>query len=609
MASALFEMVFHGLPAQSEESGGKRRTSAYVSSLIEPARNIANPREDKMAGGEILLLCSTVISLLASCILWSPHKQVWMDEIFTWKEVSDPSLWHLYYAIQHGADGGQPLFYTTAWIWARTFGFGVLGLRLYSCVSICAALVVTWVTIRRFYGVWATAFGVLAFWGTSGTLLDQNVEARFYGLYMLCVAITVNLHSRLVARPVPTRLLLLLALLSQAALVLTHVLGLIYSGLILLALISVDGSKGRLRGKLYLAYAAGWLALLTWVPAIRSSMAAGKPHGWIAMPTITDLRTAYLFADSLPWLRFFKRYSSELGFQIVSRTAEFVIYVPLVVVFLFGLRRILRSGWRSISDPKNALLLLAYILLSAPVVLFVLSHLVTPVFVPRYFMPSGIGLAIVLTASADALGADRRVDSRLSRRPIWGAIVLFLMISPLLTVLALGPINLSWDYLNVQLVEQYVPPSVPVVAGWQEDFVKLMRLSHNPEARYYYLLDWPSALAGPRSFVLDYHLMQAYRNNGYYAGNIVDSHDFLCSRSDFFVLDAPNANTLDATRRASPDMQKPNWFDMNVRSTPQFKWRVVASFEAPEVARKLIAVHRNAPLSFCNRFGTSEKIR
>ena len=205
-----------------------------------------------MAAGEVLLLCCSVISLITSCILWSAHKQAWMDEIFTWKEVSDRSLWHLYYAIQHGADGGQPLFYTTAWLWAKAFGTGVLTLRLYSSVAMCGALVVTWRTIRRFYGMWATAFGVLAFWGTSGVLLEQNVEARFYGLYMLAVAITVDLYTRLVERPVPTRALLVVVFLSQAALVLTHVLGLIYSGLILLALMLFDAAKGRLRWKLYL---------------------------------------------------------------------------------------------------------------------------------------------------------------------------------------------------------------------------------------------------------------------------------------------------------------------------------------------------------------------
>jgi uncharacterized membrane protein len=69
-----------------------------------------------------------------------------MDEIFTWKEASDRSLWHLYWAIQHGADGGQPIFYTTAWLWVKTFGGSVLSLRLYSCAAMCGALLVTWMS-------------------------------------------------------------------------------------------------------------------------------------------------------------------------------------------------------------------------------------------------------------------------------------------------------------------------------------------------------------------------------------------------------------------------------------------------------------------------------
>ena len=155
--------------------------------------------------------------------------------------------------------------------------------------------------------------------------------------------------------------------------VLSHVLGVICSGLILLALILFDAAKGRLRVKLYLIYTAGWLALLVWAPAIRSSMAAGRPHGWIDMPTLTSLRTGYLYADSLQWLRLFNRHSLKLGFLIVSRGAELVIYVPLAVVFFLGLRRIFKSGWRIIADPKGALLLLAYSLLCLPPVLFVLS--------------------------------------------------------------------------------------------------------------------------------------------------------------------------------------------------------------------------------------------
>jgi hypothetical protein len=427
------------------------------------------------------------------------------------------------------------------------------------------------------------------------------VEARFYGLYLLCVAITVDLYTRLIDRPEPTRGLLMLTFSSQAALVLTHVLGLVYSGLILTALILFDIAKGRLRWKVYFAYASGWLVLVVWLPAMRASMAAGKPHGWIVMPSITDVRTAYLFADSLQWLKFFKLHSLELGFQMVNRTAELVIYGSLAIVALFSLRVLARSGWRVIANRKGALLLVAYLLLTAPVALFVLSHLITPVFVPRYFLPSGIGLAIVLTASAHEFSAYMQGRAPEAVRWIGMAIVFALMISPVLTVLALGPPNEYRGYLDVSRLEQLVPSDGIVVVGWQEDFVKLMRLTPVPEAHYYFLLDWPTALAGPRSFVLDYRLMAAYRKSGYYSKNIQDSHAFLCSHTDFWVLDAPNASPLQLGRHEDTlEMEKPNWFDLNIKTRPEFQWKAIASFDATEVTRNLIAVRRRGPLPYCN---------
>src|SRR5258708_21841622 len=140
VVASLSKVVFHGLSAEVEKPRRKEGTPAYVSSLSEVSANVGKPAGQKIATGEVLLLLCCVTSLITSCILWSPHKQVWMDEIFTWKEVSDRSIWHLYYAIQHGADGGQPLFYTTAWLWAKAFGTGVMTLRLYSIIAVCAAL-------------------------------------------------------------------------------------------------------------------------------------------------------------------------------------------------------------------------------------------------------------------------------------------------------------------------------------------------------------------------------------------------------------------------------------------------------------------------------------
>jgi hypothetical protein len=552
-----------------------------VSSSSKTLLRVDGPARQKMSASEVLLLCSSLLSLVVSCILWSPHKQAWMDELFTWKEVSDPSLWHLYYAIQHGADGGMPLFYTTAWLWAKAFGTGVLTLRLYSCITMCGALLVTWLTIRRFYSMWATAFGVLAFWGTSGLLLNQNVEARFYGLFILTVAIAVNVYARLVAQASPNLLLLVMSLLSQAALVLTHVLGIIYGGLILLTLILSDAARRRFRPQVYLSYAAGWLALLVWVPAIRASMAAGKPRVWIMMPTSKTLVASYLFEDFDQWFGLLQRHSPEATFQMIRHAAEWIILIPLTLILLLGLRRLVRSRQQAGSAARSAFLLVGYFLFSTPVVLFVVSHLISPVFVSRYLLPCGVGIAIILADFADSLGADRQVSSRL----LWGPIVLLLVICPVVTTLALPPLDLRRQYLDVQGLDNVVPPNTAVVAGWQEDFSKLMRFSHDPQNRYYFLLDWPSAVDGPRGFVLDYHLMKAYRDNGYYTKNIQASQSFFCSHPDFLVL----------------DVEGHSWFDMTIKRMPQFEWKVIDSFDAPEAKRSLIAVHRRESLDFCNQ--------
>jgi hypothetical protein len=549
-----------------------------LSSPNEDFSNAVTPPEHKMPAWEVLLLCCSLLSLVASCILWSPHKQAWMDEIFTWKEVTDPSLWHLYYAIQHGADGGMPVFYTTAWLWAKAFGTGVLTLRLYSCLTMCAALVVTWRTLRRFYGIRATAFGALTFWGTSGLLLNQNVEARFYGLFILTVAFSVDIYTRLVMQPAPNLRLLILSFLSQAALVLTHVLGVIYGGLILLALIVTDAARHRFRPRVYLAYAAGWLALLVWIPAIQTSRAAGKPVVWIMMPTVKTVVATYLFDIFEPWIGLLQRHSQEATFQMVRHATEWIILIPFALIVLFGLRRLVGPQRRIGSAPRGALLLVGYLLVAMPVVLFVLSHLIVPVFVPRYLLPCGVGVAIILADFADARGADSPASSPW----MWGSILLLLVISPVATVLALPPLEVSRQYLDVQRLDRVADADRPIVAGWQEDFSKLMRFSHDP-TRYYFLLDWPAAVEGPRGFVLDYHLMEAYRDNGYYAKNIQDSQAFLCSHPDFLVL----------------DVEGHSWFDMTIRKMPQFEWKVLDAFETPEAKRTLIAVHKKSSLPFC----------
>jgi hypothetical protein len=560
-------------------------TSATVS-----VENISD--QQKMSRAEVLLLCCSVASLIVSCVIWSARKQAWMDEIFTWNEVSDRSLWHLYYAIQHGADGGQPLFYTTAWVWAKAFGTSVLSLRLYSCAAMCGALLVTWRCIRRVYGLWATAFGALWMWGSSALLLDQNAEARFYGLFMLTVAVTVDVYLHLATRSTPTRSLLVYSFFAQAALVLTHILGLFYSGLTLLALVLFDALNGRFRIKVYLVHIAGWLALLVWIPAIRASMAAGKPYGWIPTPTFSKLFDSYFFWAYLPWLSLIQRHAPQFLFQLCRRGVQAAFLVPLAVVLFFMVRKLLRAERPLSPTQGDALLLVAFALLLLPMVLFVVSHLLAPVFVPRYLLPSGIGISIIFAAFAKRVSLHLPSSFRPAQRVVSVTVAVFLVCSPVSSAVLRGTAAEHPEFLDVQHLDKIVSPGTAVVVGWQHDFSKVMRYSQKPGSHYYFLLDWTASLAGPRTHVLDYHLMRAYHDVGYYPQKIQDSHTFLCSHGDFLVLDA---------HALAPLEQGTSWFDFAIKNSPAFRWETLESLDGPDVKRELLAVHRIAPLNHCDQ--------
>jgi hypothetical protein len=157
------------------------------------------------------------------------------------------------------------------------------------------------------------------------------------------------------------------------------------------------------------------------------------------------------------------------------------------------------------------------------------------------------------------------------------------------------PLSSSRQYLDVPRLDHTVPVGMAVVTDWADDFAKLMRYPHNPHSHYYFLLDWPAALAGPKPAVTSYHLLASNRAVGYYSQSVQDSNAFLCSHPDFLVLD---------THLIGQDADGPTWFDQRIRQAPEFAWKGLDSFDAPYfpvVKRELIAVHRRAPLAFCNQ--------
>jgi hypothetical protein len=484
-----------------------------------------------------------VLSLLASCVLWSLKRRFWGDEVFSWIELRDPSLRHLLSAVARLGGGGMPLFYLTAWPWAHRFGCSDVSLRLYSSAGVCGAFLVLLFTLRRrVSGVAAflgAAFGLFA----SLIVVEQNSEARGYGLYLLLAALAIAQLIRVAQIPKPGIRDLLLLALTQAGLVLGHVLGLLYAGLLLLALIATDAVQRRLRWRVYPWVIAGWLALLPLIPAIRASAAVGRPHGWIAAPTFGDLVSFLSF-----WL------FTGLYWQWPHLPNAVILAGWLCAVIVMGL--LILSAllyWPGSSDREKSLTLVAFALLAAPIVFYLVSIAITPIFLPRYMIPSALGVSLLA-----ALWVERRSLGKGSALLLATAMLAL----PVATALLAHP-----QQLDIARVDA-LAAGRPVICESQKDFLVMTRYSADaapPE----YPVHWSAALAAAPATSADLRLIENYRREGYFPGQLPYAADVL-SRQSFLIL------TSD-----------PSWLRSVLANNPHFRWTTVAVIDP---TRRLVLV-------------------
>jgi hypothetical protein len=328
--------------------------------------------------------------------------------------------------------------------------------------------------------------------------------------------------------------------------VLGHILGLVYAGLILLALIAADAWQRRFRAKVYLCCIAGWLALIPWIPAIQSSAAVGKPHGWIAMPALSDLAVSLSF-----WL------FTGLYWQLP--------HVPAAVLFagwLCGVACVIglvisATGGLKTAPSIRPVYLLGFALILAPAAFFLISHIAAPIFLPRYLIPSALGIATLAAAWADHNRAGKGITvTTLS------CVVLAL---PIATALLARP-----TALDVSRIDEFAAGR-PVVCDSLKDFLVMTRYSSRPDLPEYPMNEAvANTVPGADT---DFRLMKNYRREGYLPANLPDDSRILIRKS-FLLLDNGDAP----------------WFRVVIESNPRFTWKILAQIDD---ARRLIEVEHN----------------
>ncbi len=524
------------------------------------------------------------VSLVVSCVVISAKKYFVNDELLSYYLLSDKSFFHMLSAFHDKINAAPPFYFLLGWLWARVFGASELSLRLFSCLGICTALWFLWVTLRRTYGFWPTSIAVLSVFCTSGIVLWQNAEVRMYGLFIALCALGLFLYDTACRKKGSSRGLLIATACTHAAIVNAHLFGLIYSGALLLSLILRDRCFKTLRIQLYLSVALSWLSLIPYIPSFLNQSDAGSPRTWLPEPVLGDL--VQFMTLSSPSL------VSGNSLQTLVN-----LFALVLLVLASGLQFILcrtegdrtdESGeeYQGSSDSEVSLLIPAYAFLAVPVLIWVFSRSVKPIFCDRYMLPTALSWSILLAYVASRIAFQRvptiKEGEGLNHRLRTAATTSFLplaLVLLLLTQPVVWAIGYRRGFSPGLYDNNFGYNDLPIVV--QHSHVFLRRLHYTPARnRYFFILDWQAALNeasglfGPQEFK---NLEAIARNYPDLHKHIVYGEDFLRIYDRFLVIGSLESNTkvcscdVKGVQTKWEDLSCPQWLRLKVLADPHYR--------------------------------------
>ena len=470
---------------------------------------------------EYLAPLAAIVSLLAYCVITS-NRPFWFDELLTYICVTDPSLSHAVHALGDHVGGGQPPFFVLGWFWVRLFGVSPLALRLLSGLPICLAFWLLWRLLRRRCGFWPATLATAASFDLSLLVQFQMGEARFYGLFLACAALAIWHFDRFLRDDRPPAWLLATNCATHGMLVLIHVYGFTYSGVLILAQVASDLVRRRFRLSVYASALIGWLAFVPWLEAARHQAELHDPWSWIPVPNLNALLVNFapggLFAHPL------------------------VMLLLVLTVILTGYRRRTAAApGKTAAAPE---IVPSYVILGVLVVVvpptfgWALSQVIQPVFLERYFIPATAGWAVLA-----ALGLQVLLDwpSGTAVETARQAFISRALCVGLFGVICSNPIVTA---LNEPALPRPVladdPLRTPVVVEHLFDYLPLRFYNPANTERLYFVLDWEAALnaqQGIKGATGDYKIAQGLsRNYPEFKASIVTTSEFLGKFDRFLVM-------------------------------------------------------------------------
>lgn len=526
---------------------------------------------------DLVAAAISVAMLIVSCALISPEKLFWNDELYSWYFLADPSFSHMWAAFNDQINTTPPLYFVLGWGWAQVAGASELSLRLFSSVGFGVALVFVWGSLRRAYGFWPSCVGTLLVFLTSEVVLMQNAEARMYGLFLALAAAAVYQYLVLNERRAYTPWDLIGVAALHAALVNTHLFGPFYSVAILGAYVVMDVRHGRLRKGIYAAVGVGWLAFLVYLPAFLNHADAGQPRAWMPEPRLGDFFELLGLASP----------------SFVEVTYLSLLVLCLVLNYTLGGGRDRDREDDTATAPVGAewpLLCMAFALITVPVVAWLFSRAVKPIFWDRYLIPSILSYSICIAHLTARYVEVRRLPLRsLLRWARWRSASRYALVRVLLASLVVAlwvnPVQYSKLYqrraLPGALDDTFGYEDLPMVIQTSGRFLERAFYAPDKE-RYYFILDEEAAMKeasgqfGPQ----EYNHMVAFKRHypDMLGERILPSEEFLERFDRFLVLDYADYDAACPARvfglnhaREWKRMHCPQWVEMRLLDPPAYE--------------------------------------
>jgi hypothetical protein len=146
----------------------------------------------RVTARELLILAAGIAFTLYIQLVWLDavyliHRHFWLDELFTFRIVSDPDFMHALRGVQSGADGAPPVLH----LMLRAFTYVTGGaseapFRLFSLAAVMGGLAGLYIGLRQDFGIVPSVAALLAVWAHP-LITNIAFDARFYGPWLALV--------------------------------------------------------------------------------------------------------------------------------------------------------------------------------------------------------------------------------------------------------------------------------------------------------------------------------------------------------------------------------------------------------------------------------------